>query len=161
MDSSSLGARCCLGHVAASATVRLSVCVSLRTTTQRRHSLQRYRHSSIWPYANMKSSIKPEVFVHNVLHRRQRRTEPRPATRGGMQKFEDQVQFRRLKFADRRTDRRAHHNTPPPLPGRSRPVGCKFIIVCLCTLFLFADCPVVPESRCFNGQDRATGRLCV
>jgi len=45
-DLSSLGARRRLGH---DETKRRGRGVSLCTTTQRRHSLQRYRHASMWP----------------------------------------------------------------------------------------------------------------
>jgi len=90
--------------------VRLCDSASASACARRRNDVTRCNGIDIPPYgrmriANMKSSIKPEVFVHNVLHRRQRRTEPRPTTRGGMQKFEDQVQFRRLSSrTDGQTD---------------------------------------------------------
>jgi len=78
----------------------------------------------------MTLSVEPEVGLHNVSQRRQRRTEPRPQatfTKNSV-KFGCAV-FELCERTDRQTDRHTQHNTPHPSRGRSNfSAGCS----CVC-----------------------------
>jgi len=75
-------------------------------------------------YYNVTSSTKPEV--HDVLHRRQRRTEPQPPVIciENVMKFGRVVLIYMSSYTDKQTDkqtlRHADHNTSHPYRGQSK-----------------------------------------
>ena len=83
------------------------------TTLQLAAGVASRRHRARYT-KNMTSSTKPEV--HDVLQRRQKRTEPRPTCTENFVKL-GRVVREICSRADRETDRHTHRNSPLPYTG--------------------------------------------